>query len=60
MAAAEHATGRAFPEQVVEFMDLRLVGPEQAEKQRIHGAGMVFLQIYAIFVQDSSPEGFIL
>jgi hypothetical protein len=60
MAAAEHTAGRAFPEEVIQFVDLCLVGPEQAEKQRIHGAGMVFLQIYAIFVQDSSPEGFIL
>jgi hypothetical protein len=60
MAAAEHAAGRAFPEEVIQFVDLRLIGAEQAEQQRIHGADMVFRQIYVIFVQDSSPRGFIL
>ena len=44
----------------LENIDLRLIGAEQAEQQRIHGAGMVFRQIYVIFVQDSSPGGFIL
>ena len=46
MTTAEHAAGRAFPEEVIQFVDLRLIGAEQAEQQRIHGAGMVFRQIY--------------
>jgi hypothetical protein len=60
MAAAEHAPGSAFPEQVIQFVDLRLVVAKAAEKERIHGPGFVSVQKYIIFVQESPQGGFIL